>query len=1068
MKKLLSFLMLFLLSIGALFAQDRTITGKVTDATDGTPIPGVNILIKGSTSGTTTNNEGNYTLQSVPSGATLVFSFIGFQNQEIASANQSVINVQLQSDTKQLNEVVVTAIGIERDKKALGYSVQQIKSDELGENKTNLLNSLAGKIAGAQITSSTGAPGASVNIVLRGYTSINGNNQPLFVIDGVPFNNDVNNTESSLGGVANSNRAIDINPDDIASVSVLKGPAAAALYGIQASNGAIVITTKRGSNTQGKVSVDFSSSVAITQANKFPELSTTYTQGSGGVYQGPETGQGRSWGPKISDLVFDGSTDYPYDKNGKLVLKTGNPNGKSAITYDPLGQFYRNGLVANNSISISAGNEKNSIRFAIADQRNKGIAPNTRYDRTSVRLTGDSKLTNQLSMGASFNYVLSSGKRAQQGSNTSGIELGLYRSPINFDNSNGNSNPKDSSAYYLPDGTQRAYRAGGIYDNPYWVVNNNLFEDNVNRFFGSLEFKYDPVRWLNITYRIGADAYTDKREQPFALGSAAYPAGRIIQDAYLYRHINSDLLVTFKHKIGDNINLSLLLGQNIYTRRYENLLQIGDEFNFPGFIQMGNATTIQASQYLGKYRRVGYFGAFNIDYLNMIFLELTGRADKTSTLPLDNNTFFYPSARLSFAFSELAALKDNSVLSYGKLRAAYAVVGNDALTPLGYYPLRTTYYQVSSATAYQIADGWTNGVSFPINGVSAFTYGDAYKNSSIKPEYTKNLELGLELRFLKNRLGLDITYYNQKSSDQLLSVPVSNTTGYSSVYLNAGDITNKGIEIVLNATPIKTDQFSWNLTVNWAKNKSMVEKLAPGIDNVFLNGFTGGSTRAIAGQPFGSLYGYKFKRDANGGYIVNDNPNAGAGVYGFPEIEDKAGVIGNTIPDWRAGITNSFTYKGFTLSALFDIKKGGDIWNGTRGALVTFGRAKETDNRGEEIIWQGTKASDGSTNDIKVPLNQAWYTGNGGGFGSEAKQFVEDASWVRLREASLGYTFRSLGKTPFKSINISVFGTNLWLHTKYKGVDPETNLTGAGNAQGLDYFQGPNTRSFGISLKAGI
>ncbi len=1118
MKKMLLFFVVFLAMMNMTYAQQQLVAGKVTGS-DGAPLPLVTIQIKGTTKGTTTDANGNYKLSIDGNSAVLIFRSVGYQNKEVSATGGSALNVILLADNKNLEEVVVTALGIKREKKSLGYSVQEVKGDQLMNNKDNVISAMSGKVAGVQVTNSTGMPGSSSNIVIRGNQSISGNNQPLFVIDGIPIDNSVNSTESNLQGVQNSNRAIDLNPDDIASMSVLKGPAATALYGIGASNGAIIITTKKGSNTAGRMNVSVNSSVTWSQVNKLPEFQTKYAQGSNGIYMGADVPATRSWGPDVKNLTYYNNTSDPNDPNnpgnylwsylGNLTYlndvtdpsKPGNttivghkdPHGTGAPVriYDNVKDFFVTGHTYDNSVALSGGNDKTSYRLSLSNQKNNGVVPLSTFNKTTVRLSADSKMTDKLSSSATIAYINSGGTRIPQGGGVSGIGLGLYRTPITFDNKNGATSPTDPRAYILPDGqgSQRAFSGFGgdgvhtpVFDNPYWAINNEQFKDEVNRVMGSATISYDAFKWLNISYRVGGDIYSDRRKQPYPLYSATQPTGVIMEDQYLNRILNSDLFLTFHKQLNRDLDMTFMYDNNLYSFYKENIAPTGNNLTFQNFNNISNAVNILAFEGVFKQRRASNIGDLRLAYKDQLFLHASGRVDKSSTLPRDNNTFFYPSIDLGWVFSELNALKNSNVLSFGKVRVSYAEVGNDA-------PI---YYLYPNYVSAFFADGFTNGITFPFatangniggfmaNGTTS-SGGSRLNNPNLKPERIKQFEAGVELKFLKNRIGIDVAYYRKKSIDQILAVPVSSTTGFGSIVLNAGEITNHGVEVQLNATPVKARNFTWDIMINWAANRSLVGELYPGVDQVGLGGYTGAVASAMKGQPYGAIFGNKYLRDAQGNMVIEDRPSEGAGKYGFP-IPDlsKSVSLGSFNPDWISGIGNTFTYKNFSLYALVDIKKGGVMWNGTRGALVTYGRAKETENRGSTTVFKGVAGHlddngntvlAGKNNDVTAVLGQAWYTGNGGGFGPVAEPFIEDAGYVRLREVSLFYKFnpKLLGATKFiKGLEIGFVGRNLWLHTKYTGVDPDGSLTGAGNAQGLDYFTAPSTKNYSLQLKLSL
>lgn len=1042
-------------------AQERSVSGRVIEQGEG--LPAVNIIIRGTTTGTTTDLDGNYKITVPSSESVLVFSSIGFITQEIAVGAQSVINIDLVSDVTTLSEVVVTAVGIEQNKANLGYSVQNIAGDQVvNAREPSLLNALSSKVAGVSVVSSSGSPGASTNVRIRGNTSIGRSNSPLFVVDGVPIDNSSGGQGNGTGGVDNSSRAIDINPNDVESLTVLKGAAATALYGIRAANGAIIITTKKG--VKGAPKITYSTSYTVDEVNKMFDFQTEYAQGRSvaGVptWRGADTGEGFSWGPAIADLEYDGS-DYDFDRNGRLVPR-GTGNGIPAMGFDNVNNFFVKGATYDNNISVSGGSDMTTYYLSIGRLSSSGIVPNSDWGRTSIKTTVESTLTEKLTAGISATYSNTGGSRMQRGSNISGLSLGLYRTSPSFDNGNGKTGQAaadDPSAYELPDGTQRSYRAG-IYDSPYWTINKNVFEDNVNRIIGNVNLSYQIFPWVKVAYRIGIDHYTDRTKGGLDVNSASFNTGAIFNVDNNSTDLNSDLLFIFNKELSTNLRLDAILGHNFYTYDYYSDVVQGTDFGAPGFFNISNASTVQAFETLSRKQIHGVFGDIKLDYKSMLFLNLTARNDWSSTLPDDGNNFFYPGVSLGFDLTEAMGKSNGNILSYAKLRGSWGQVGNDA-------PIYATQSVFVSANAG--GDGFINGIQFPAFGVNAFERSAQLGNNLIKPETTTTLEFGGEFKFFKGRFGIDYTYYTSETKDQIISVDVSSTTGYASSIQNAGLIENTGHELTLFGNPVRTNSgFNWDIDVNFTQYETIVKELAEGIETIFLGGFTSASSRVVVGEPYGAIYGDNFRRQ-NGQLVIDPN-------NGWPLASGEDKVLGDPTPDWIAGIRNTFSFKGITLSALLDIRQGGDIWNGTNGIINYFGTsqlsADQRDIRGyvfEGVIDNG----DGTfrTNDIPVdfanPANGIGsYKWVRYGFGGLVEENVQDGSWVRLRELNLSYSLPSsvLEKISFISgARIGLSGRNLWLETKYTGIDPETNLTGSGNAIGLDYFNMPNTKSYGVN-----
>jgi TonB-linked SusC/RagA family outer membrane protein len=1061
MKKILlmSFMLLFTM-VSSSWAQDRSVSGKVTDET-GEGVPGVNVILKGTTTGTTSDIDGNYKLNVPSEGGTLVYSFIGMTTQENEIGARSVIDVGMLADARELSEVVVTAVGIEQSKRTLGYSVQTVSADEItGAQEQSFLNSLNSKVAGISVVSSSGSPGGSTNVRIRGNSSISGSNSPLFVMDGVPLDNSSTNASfGQTGGYSQASRLVDLNSNDIASVTVLKGAAATALYGIRAANGAIIITSKRG--VKGKPKVSFSTSYSIDQHNGLPNLQQTYAQGrpSGGaaIWRGPHQGEGFSWGPAIADLEFDGS-DYPYDKGGQLVPK-GTGNGVPARAYDNMGGFLINGSTSDNTVSVSGGTDEITYFISASTLKQEGYVPNSSWGRTSFKFNTQAQIHPKVNVGLGVTYSNSGGNRVQRGSNISAWTLGGFRNAATFDAGNGKTGQAaadDPATYLLPDGRQRSYR-GGIYDNPYWSGSKFLFRDNVDRVIGNISLTYDILPWMKLSYKAGMDTYNDKTKGFADINSSSFVTGSIWLSEINRKDINSDLLLIINKDINEDLNINAVIGHNFYG--YDRYLSFvnGTGTGTVGFGNISNASTIQASETVARKQINAFLADVKFDFKNFLFLNLTGRNDWSSTLPKDANSFFSPGVALGFDFTEAFGISNGNILSYGKLRGSWGSVGNDA-------PLYATdtYFQ----SAFNGGDGFISGIQYPAFGVNGFEQSSVVGNNRITPEKTTTIELGADLRLLKGRIGIDYTYYEKTSEDQILPVNISNTTGFGSAIQNAGKISNKGHELVLNIEALKISDFSWNVDVNFTKNVSLVEELPEGIETIFLAGFTSASSRAVVGQPYGAIYGNHFQRTSEGKMVIGTN--------GWPLVAQGDTVLGNPNPDWTMGLRNTLSWKGLSVTALLDFRQGGDLWNGTQGIVNYFGTsqisAEQRNIRG--YVFDGVSA-DGTANSVPVdfanPANGLGsYKWVRYGFGGTVEENIQDASWIRLRELGVTYNLPSsiLGKIGFSNASVSFVGKNLWLKTGFDGVDPETNLTGATNGIGLNYFNQPGIKSYAFSLRA--
>ena len=1085
----ISLILAFLLSVVSVAMAQRAVSGAVTDD-KGQPLMQATVLEKGTTNGTTTDLDGRYAL-TVTNGATLQFSYVGFTVQEIAVTGASnVFNVSL-SESAALNEVVVTALGIKRDARQQGYQAQGVSSETLNKaNSTNIVNALSGQVAGLNVISSSGAAGGSSYFTIRGQNSLTGNNQPLIVVDGIILNNDEDgtNSESGTAGVAHSNRGIDLNSSDIESVNVLKGGAAAALYGIRAANGVILLTTKKGGGKKGKakgLTVDFSTTVTAEQITNIPALQNKFAQGTGGAYAGPWQKQGSSYGPAIDSLVWSGSpsiktglgaagqpgTILYEDSRGTIVGKSTNPSGTKVLPVDNINNFFRTGISYNNSIAVSGGDENTSFRVSASNLTQNGVVPNNTFARTTIGLNGSARLSDKCVATASANYVNSGGNRIQQGSNTSGVMLGLLRTTPTFDNSNGATDPTDPKAYLFADGSPRAYRPTR-YDSPFWVINKDKFKDNVNRLYGNVQIEYKLLPWLSVTGRSGMDTYSDRRKATFAIASSTVKPGRAIQDEYEYTHTDNYLFLNGDRKITKDLDFNFIVGGNYYSQSKHNTYVQGDAFSFDGFDHLSNATSTLANETTTGKRTGAVYTSLDFAFKNMLYLTLTGRNEWSSTLPSANNAFFYPSASLGFVFADGndGLVKTNNIISFGKLRGSWARLGNDA-DPQSL----SSYY-----TRWQVGDGYVSPVlQWPHNGLNAYGYNTVLGNSGLKPETTTSTEFGADLRFFKGaRVGIDAAIYHRLSEDLILPADISPSTGALQAYLNTGKLETNGFDIALTVVPVKTKNFAWNIGVNFNQNRTIVKELAPGLKQLqFLSGF-GAGTAHIPGLQYGQIYGTAFLRNDKGQLVIDDDTTSD--TYGQPLIDQSGSpVIGNPNPNYTVGINNGFNFGGLSLNFLIDIRNGSQMWNGTRGALVNFGMAKETaDHRGEDYTYAGVKASTvtydangkamgGSANDVKVKLDQDLYQQNLSGF-TVNEPYVENSGWVRLRTVQLGYAIpaKLLEKTPFGKLSLTFIGRNLIIMTPYTGVDPETNLTGASLIQGLDYFNMPGTRSFALSLNA--
>lgn len=1042
-------------------AQERTVTGKISSSDDGLGLPGVNVVVRGTSTGTMTDANGNFSIVVTGESSVLVFSYVGYVTQEITVGSNSVINVSLVVDTKTLSEVVVTAFGLKQEKKALGFAVQEVNGAELVQSReANIVDALNAKVAGVQVVRQGGSAGAGSSILIRGTSSVSGNNQPLFVVDGIPINNTFRSSIGTASGVDYSNRAIDINPNDIESISVLKGPAATALYGIQGGNGVIVITTKKGARSTKGFTVDFSSNFSTERIMNYFPAQLTYSQGDNGIFNGGTTFN--HYGAPISTLRYDPTTPNVKDPNGTIV-DMNHPNaGPRVPVYNNQELFFRNGYTHDNYIAVSANRDNSNFYLSIGNMFQQGIVPENTFNRTSVKLSAETKLTDKFKVSGTLNYANSKSTKFGRGDNFSDAIQGLYRTPPSFNN----------TVFAYPSGVQRNFRGavdGSIPnspDNPFWTVNNNPYTDNVNRFISVLQADYKPLEWLSFLYRVGYDFSSDDRTQiwaPFSAGGAAISAsgvqgGRITEDNYVDRIINSDFIVTATKRFNDDFEGSFMVGHNLFSLNTDNQYLSGHNFAIPGLFNISNTqeNPVFLKNRFEKQTQAVYT-RLNLSYLNSIFLELTGRNEWSSTLPSSTRSFPYGSASLGVVFSEFLNLNQD-IFSFGKLKASVAIVGNDA----PFYRTETFYNVGTTGTRY------AGGIRFPINGVGGVLLSSAAGNSELKAESNMTQEIGLDLRFLNNRVSLDLTYYKSLSRDQIISVPVPSSTGFTTQVINSGEIENRGIEMVLNAKAISKGDFTWDILLNFTRNRNYVNEL-PNDEPIVTNLFGARiQSRLIPGEQYGIFYGNAFKRNANGDILISPS--------GFPQFDPNGQqVIGNPNPDYLIGLRNSFAYKNFNLSFLWDIRKGGDVVNVTAFWMGNgSGVAEHTTDRNKVVIFRGVidnpgGDNDGQVNNIPVTLNQAAFQGSGAAnaVGREmTERWIQDGSWIRLRDITIGYRIPTsiINKVGMSRANIGLYGRNILLFTNYGGIDPETNLNGPNGAAGLDAFTTPNMRSYGVTL----
>ncbi len=1019
MRKTLTLIALLLFFAVWANAQGKEVNGTVTDSS-GNAVSGATIRIKGFKKGVSAAADGSFKI-GVPANATLIISAIGFEPREVDVSNSTAVDVVLHTaGTRVLNEVVVTALGIRREKRDLTYSAQELKGETLvAAKQDNIVNDLAGKVSGVQITNSTGMPGSSSRIVIRGATSLVGQNQPLFIVDGVP----IDNTEAgaidafgagpdnvSLNQGSTSNRAIDIDPNIIETVTVLKGAAATALYGSAAARGAIIITTRNGIKSS-RPQISVSSSVSFNKPIYLP-TQDKYAQGLNGQYIDGNNGKfaSTSWGPLIDTLRVNGA---PVPK------------------HNPQKEFFRTGHTYDNNISVSGATDRSRYLLSYSYLKTDGIMPKTDFTRHSVFAKFSNQISNKVTANVQLNYINSVNNRIQEGNGLTSPLWTVYAAPISW-------NPFPTT---LPDGSQRLYRTNR--NNPYFILDNTAFRSTVNRFLPVVTLTYNPLPWLSVTERIGADIYTDEthyEESKKILLGFFNNNGGVSNRTETFRQFNNDLIIEAHKNLTDDLFGNIIVGTNLFSQTSQNYTQTGLGQTVENFYNVATMSVQTNTDILSKRRKVGYYAQANLEYKKMLNLALTGRYDGSSVLAMNKNYYPYGSAAMGFIFTELMP---NDILSFGKVRASYSVVGNDNLDP---YSLTTPYVP---------ATGTANNINYPFNGQAAFVRANILGNAILTNEKLREYEVGLELKFLKNRLSFEGSYFDRKTSDLLTPTPINPSSGYYKYNLNAGSMRDRGIELLVSGTPIKTRNFTWDVSANFTRIRNKVLALAQGVDKLQFGGFGGGGgVYAFSGLPYGVLYGSLYLRDASGQIEVDDTGN--------PLIGNN-GIIGSTQPDFLAGLSNTLTYKNISVGFLFDWKKGGDIYNLDDHYNWFYGTPKVTENRADRIV-RGVVQSTGKANDI--PVSAQDYFRN---ISNIDEAVIEDATYIKLRSVNISYTIGSstLKKSPFKSISINLSGNNLWIYKPhFTGSDPEVSLQGSGNGQGIINFLTPTSRNFIVGLSA--
>lgn len=1057
-KKLTSVLLFLALSMGIASAQTSKVTGKVV-GDDGEPVIGASIIVKGTTVGTVTDFDGNFVLDVPGNGKHLVISYIGMKSQEVGVSPN--VNVKLLADTQNLDEVVVTAMGISKEKKALGYAVQDVKSDELTQGaNTNLAGALQGKVSGIDISPSSGMPGASSKITIRGSRSFTGDNSPLYVVDGMPISStsDVD-TQNSVSGADFANRAVDLDPNDIESINILKGQAASALYGMRASNGVIVITTKSGKGARkGKPAVSFSTNVSFDVVSTLPELQQEYGQGEGNY----DAYSPFSWGSKISEMandpVYGGNTDNAYTKEGGKRPGMYYVPQRAAAGLDPWAtpsaynnakDFFKTGVTWSNAANVAQSFDKGNYSFSLGNATSNGIVPSTGMNRYNVKLSAEAKLHENWSTGFTGNFV--SSKINKQGGANDGVTATVYTAPISYDMA-GIPSHIEGDPY-----TQNTFREGWI-DDGYWACDNNTFSERSQRFFGNMFLKYSTKfgtdnHKLDVKYQLGDDAYTTNYTDLYGYGSTGTVTGQGMVSEYHYsiNEMNSLLTATYNWNINEDLVFDALIGNELVEKRTKRVIADGYNFNFPGWNHLNNASTYSSSNKYQRKRTVGNFASLSLAWKNMLYFNLTGRNDIVSSMPRNNRSFFYPSASLGWVFTELEVLK-NDVLTFGKVRTSYAEVGMAG----DYIP---TYYYTPS-----YGGGFYQGtpIMYPVNGMMASIPYFIVYDPNLKPQNTKSYEFGADLTFLNGLVTLNYTFSRQNVKDQIFEVPLAGSTGAQSMMMNGGKMHSNVHEATLGISPVDTKNFKLDFAFNFSKIDNYVDELAPGVENIMLGGFVTPQVRAGIGDKFPVVYGVGFKRSESGQIVVNEK--------GIP-MAGESTVIGKVSPDFRLGFSTNVELYKFRLSAVFDWKQGGQMYSGTAGELNFYGASQASaDARNSETFYpvSNTVIQTG-VNEKGDPIYSAY---NEGVKGTDAKEYyknvrgideayIYDNSFLKLREISLSYPVFA---KDWLNVNVNVFARNILVWSELKGFDPEASQGNNNMSGAFERFTLPGTASYGFGV----
>ncbi|MEQ1855956.1 MAG: SusC/RagA family TonB-linked outer membrane protein [Longimicrobiales bacterium] len=1109
--------------------EPTTLTGSVLTPA-GVPVEAATVFIESLNLGVLSNAQGRFILI-VPASRRVGDARVDVRASQIGRTSQvqtitlqpgtQVVDFVLADDPLLLEAIVVTGVGLDIERQKLGVTINSVSSNEVAlSNEVNLVAALAGKAPNVEVTSSSGDPGASSYIRIRGANSMLGDNQPLFVVDGVPIDNSSSQIENrqflgNTAGTANTNRGMDLNPNDIESIEILKGAAAAAIYGSRASNGVVLVTTKRG--RPGTNSVQYRSSFSWNEVNKLVPLQTSFRQGMAG-----NTDLGTLFGDPTYD---DASTDFCIDVYGvptdRCPASWGVPIG-SAPVYDHADEVYRTGLVSDQFLTWSGGNESTDYYLSIGrlDQQGTIVGPQD-YDRTTVRLKAGHSFRDDLRISGNFAYTDGQGDFVQHGSNTSGIQLGALRTPPNFNNQpyicpasgttdTGACTPGQHRTYRRPNPTGITQTRG--YDNPFWVANENRNTANVSRTFGNVAAQYTPFGWLEVNYTLGVDYSADERMTLFPKTSAGYPTGALIRADLMNLQIDHNLVATVRRAINENVEGSLSIGQNLNHQEFRRY-QVDATTLIAGTGQLDFTVDQTPDEFTSTVRTDGYFAQGTLDLYEQLYFTAAIRMDGSNTFGGGDKRFAYPKVSAAWDVSRYV---ESTPLTFAKARFAFGIAGKQP----------PVFSNVNAYETRNISDGWlTTGLNTIYGGADGVVSERTLGNNDIKPERTREWEAGVDLAFLENRLSFGITYYNTRTSDAILGIDVPTSTGFFGKFDNAAEFRNSGWELSSTANLVETDMVGWDISAQWARNQSCTRDLA-GSQEFSLTGFTGSTNSVVAptlseddwtscswqddfdgdgdqetvyGYPIGVHYMNDFIRYGRGSVVTNEVYSGAAGdqtpvdidaastnwsrgdVFlgndGYPQSDTQSRVVGDANPNWTASFRNNVRIgDNLRISALVDVRDGGDVWNGTKGALYFFGTHKDTEpyhgegqaeTFGQGFMDQYSYAGPGAG--LSVPINwTTWFwNGIGSTFTGPAGQVIEDGGYIKLRDVSVSYTLRNqdwLSRVGFSTLDVQVIGRNLKTWTDYTGIDPESNLDGATLGRGIDYFNNPQTRSWGVNF----